>query len=49
MGVDITILNPGSFCLGWAIPNDRDHIVDIYLFFIAISIFSDNSYIGKFS
>lgn len=49
MGVEITILNPGSFCLGWAIPNDEERLIDIYLFFIAISLFKDNGFIEKFS
>lgn len=38
MGVEIIVLNVGSFCFGWLFHNDEDYLVDIYLGFIAISI-----------
>lgn len=38
MGIEIIILNPGSFCLGWMFRNNENYLIDIYLGFIAISI-----------
>ena len=38
MGIEIIVLNLGSFCFGWTFHNDKNYLIDIYLGFIAISI-----------